>query len=46
MHTVQVLLSAYNGEKYIEEQIESILKQEEVEERMLLLMASHSKISR
>ncbi len=30
MDKVQVLLSSYNGEKYIKEQIESILKQEEV----------------
>ena len=36
MYTVQVLLSSYNGEKYIEEQIESILKQEEVEISLLV----------
>lgn len=36
MYTVQVLLSTYNGEKYIEEQIESILKQEEVEISLLI----------
>lgn len=31
MYNVQVLLSTYNGEKYLKEQIESILNQEEVE---------------
>ena len=31
MYKVAVLLSAYNGEKYIEEQIESIYNQEDVE---------------
>lgn len=31
MNKVQVLLSAYNGKKYIKEQIESILNQENVE---------------
>lgn len=31
MKKVQVLLSSYHGEKYIKEQIESIIKQEEVE---------------
>lgn len=36
MYRVQVLLSTYNGEKYIEEQIESILKQEEVEISLLI----------
>lgn len=36
MDKVQVLLSSYNGEKYIKEQIESILKQEEVEISLLI----------
>jgi rhamnosyltransferase len=27
METINVLMSCYNGEKYIEEQLESILKQ-------------------
>ena len=36
MDKVQVLLSTYNGEKYIKEQIESILKQEEVEVDLLI----------
>lgn len=36
MYKVQVLLSSYNGEKYIEEQIDSILKQEEVEISLLV----------
>lgn len=36
MNTVQVLLSTYNGETYLEEQIESILKQEEVEISLLI----------
>lgn len=36
MEKVQVLLSTYNGEKYLKEQIESILKQEEVELSLLI----------
>lgn len=36
MKKVQVLLSTYNGEKYLKEQIESILKQEEVEISILV----------
>ena len=36
MEKIQVLLSTYNGEKYIKEQIESILKQEEVEVTILI----------
>ncbi len=36
MDKVQVLLSTYNGEKYIKEQIESILKQKEVEVSLLI----------
>lgn len=36
MDKIQVLLSTYNGEKYIKEQIESILKQEEVEISLLI----------
>ena len=36
MKKVQVLLSTYNGEKYIKEQIESIIKQEEVEISLLV----------
>lgn len=36
MKKVQVLLSTYNGEKYLKEQIESILKQEEVEISLLV----------
>ena len=36
MNKVQVLLSTYNGEKYIKEQIESILNQEEVEISLLI----------
>ena len=31
MEKVQVLMSTYNGEKYIKKQIESILNQKEVE---------------
>lgn len=34
--TVQVLMSTYNGEKYIKEQIDSILNQKEVEVRLLI----------
>lgn len=33
---VQVLLSAYNGEKYIVKQIESILNQENVDVHILI----------
>lgn len=36
MKKVQVLLSAYNGEKYIKKQIESILNQKEVEVSLLI----------
>ena len=36
MDKVQVLLSTYNGEKYIKEQIESILNQENVEIDLLI----------
>ena len=36
MERVQVLLSAYNGEKYIKKQIESILNQKEVEVSLLI----------
>ena len=36
MKKVQVLLSTYNGEKYLKEQIESILKQEDVEVNLLI----------
>lgn len=36
MERVYVMLSSYNGEKYIEQQIESILKQKEVEVRLLI----------
>lgn len=36
MDKVQVLLSTYNGEKYIEEQVQSILKQEDVEISLLI----------
>ena len=36
MDKVQVLLSTYNGEKYLQEQIESILKQEDVEISLLI----------
>lgn len=36
MERVYVMLSAYNGKKYIEQQIESILKQKDVEIRLLI----------
>lgn len=36
MKKVQVLMSTYNGEKYLEEQIKSILNQEEVEISLLI----------
>ena len=36
MATVQVLLSSYNGEKYIREQLDSILSQEGVEVQLLI----------
>lgn len=36
MITVQVLLSSYNGEKYIREQLDSILSQEGVEVQLLI----------
>ncbi len=34
--TVQVLMSTYNGEKYVAEQIDSILEQEDVNIRLLV----------
>ena len=36
MNKVQVLMSTYNGEKYLEEQIDSIVKQEDVELEILV----------
>ena len=36
MKKVQILMSTYNGEKYLKEQIESILKQQEVEISILV----------
>lgn len=36
MRSVQVLLSSYNGEKYIQRQIDSILAQEEVDIHLLI----------
>lgn len=36
MKTVQVLMSTYNGEEYLEEQIQSILKQKKVKVRLLV----------
>ena len=36
MKTVQVLMSSYNGEKYIKEQIESILNQKNVNIKLLI----------
>ncbi len=36
MYTVQVLLSTYNGEAYIKEQLDSILNQEDVSVRLLI----------
>ena len=36
MKKVQVLLSTYNGEKYLKEQIESILKQKEVDKKLIV----------
>ena len=36
MKTVQILMSTYNGEKYLKEQIESILAQEEVNIKLLV----------
>lgn len=36
MRTVAVLLSTYNGEKYLEELIESILKQEKVNVKLFI----------
>ena len=36
MDKVQVLLSTYNGEKYLQEQIESIIRQEDVEISLLI----------
>ncbi len=36
MYTVQVLLSSYNGEEYICEQIDSILRQKDVDVRLLI----------
>ena len=36
MNKVQVLMSTYNGEKYLKEQIDSIIKQEDVELEILV----------
>ena len=36
MNKIQVLLSTYNGEKYVEEQIQSIIEQEDVEVSLLV----------
>lgn len=36
MYRVQVLMSTYNGEKYLKEQIDSILSQEDVEVNLLI----------
>ena len=36
MKTVQILLSSYNGEKYISRQIDSILQQKDVEVHLLI----------
>lgn len=36
MRTVTVLMSSYNGEKYIEEQIESLLQQEDVSVKIMV----------
>lgn len=36
MHKVQILMSTYNGEKYLKEQIDSILNQEDVEISILI----------
>lgn len=36
MKSVQILLSSYNGEKYIARQIDSILKQKDVEIHLLI----------
>ena len=36
MEKIQVLMSTYNGEKYLKEQIESILNQEKVEVNILI----------
>ena len=36
MKTVQILLSSYNGEKYISRQIDSILCQKDVEIHLLI----------
>ena len=36
MKTVRVLLSTYNGEKYLEDQLESLLKQENVKVDILV----------
>ena len=36
MKTVQILLSSYNGEKYISRQIDSILRQKDVEIHLLI----------
>lgn len=36
MNNVVVLMSTFNGEKYIKEQIDSILKQENVNVKLLI----------
>ena len=36
MKTVQVLMSSYNGEKYIREQIDSILAQQGINVKLLV----------
>lgn len=36
MKSVEVLMSTYNGEKYIEEQVKSIFKQDDVDVRLLV----------
>ena len=36
MEKVQILMSTYNGEKYLKEQIQSILNQEQVEIELLV----------
>ena len=44
METVQVLMSTYNGEKYIDEQIESILRQKNVNvkiQRLIILLYTY-----
>ena len=36
MQKIQVLMSTYNGERYIQEQIESILKQTYTERKLFI----------